>query len=188
MFAALDYAVLTRYAITLTDLWPRLIHVVADDVRARIEDANLYLDFTLMMSFLAAGLSGVAIVTTFTGAPRGAWVQALWIVLALLACWSFYRLSISVTRAFVEHIRAAVDLFRLDLLDALSIQRPAGPADEPRIWNEIELFVAQGDVPTSYVRFERYPWSVGSARIHIDWRPSRYPRKPLALFWAHRSL
>ncbi|HZC99779.1 MAG TPA: hypothetical protein VFA46_06180 [Actinomycetes bacterium] len=153
MVAALEYAVFKRYWISLTDLWPRMLHVVADDVRSRVEDANAYVDFTLMMSFLSAGTVGVALVAIDTGPARSWALRALLVALPLVASWLFYQLAMSATRAFAEHVRAAVDLFRLDLLDALSIERPRIPADEQPIWDELERFIAGADVPARYVHF-----------------------------------
>jgi hypothetical protein len=77
----------------------------------------------------------------------------LLVVAPLFGWWLFYRLAMGATRAFADHIRAAVDLFRLDLLDALSIERPDTPADEQPIWRAIDAFIIQGDVPGPSVRF-----------------------------------
>jgi hypothetical protein len=153
MTAALDYAVLKRYEISLSTLWPRLLHVVADDVRERVEDANIYLDFILMMSFLSVATSGVALTTVAIGPDRSRTLQALLVVLPLFGWWVFYLLAMGATRAFADHVRAAVDLFRLDLLDALSIERPDTPTDEQPIWRAIDGFIIQGDVPGPSVRF-----------------------------------
>lgn len=145
-----------------------------------MEDANLYLDSTLMMSFLTAGISGVAIVTAFTGPPHSAALRTPWIVLALLAWWTFYHFSMSATRAFVENIGAAVDLFRLNLLDALSIQRPVVPTGEAQIWDETELFIARRCPHFQGVIRSHHPLA-RPRRIRASRRPSRYPRKLLVL-------
>ena len=157
IIAALDYAILKRYGIALNDLWPRLTHVITDDVKSKVDEANVYLDFTLMMSFLAAVTEVIAVVAIFVGPHRPPALQGVLVAAPLLACWSFYLLSMSAAQALALHIRAAVDLFRLDLLDALSIQRPATPAIEQLLWNELEHFVSQGDVPERFVRFVKRP-------------------------------
>lgn len=153
ILAALDCAILKRYGIALNDLWPRLIHVITDDVKSRVDEANIYLDFTLMMSFLSVFTEVVAVLASFVGPQRPPALQAVLLASPLLAWWIFYLLSMSAAQALAQHIRAAVDLFRLDLLDALSVQRPATPALEQLLWDEIERFIAQGDMPEKYVRF-----------------------------------
>jgi hypothetical protein len=145
-----------RYGITLSNLWPRLIQVVPEDARVRLEDANIYLDFTVIMSSVAALLAAVSIglatwqKNSHLFYPRN--------ILVPVACFigfvAFYRLSIEATRAFGSQVQAAVDLFRLKLLDALDIKRPSTPTQEKEIWKEIHFFIEQADLPVTHVRFK----------------------------------
>ena len=53
LMSALESYPLERYGIELATLWPRLEHVVSDHARGRIDERNIYLDFTVTMSALA---------------------------------------------------------------------------------------------------------------------------------------
>jgi hypothetical protein len=145
-----------RYGITLNNLWPRLIQVVPEDARARLEDANIYLDFTLIMSVLSGLL--VTISVCFATWQKPHHLAHPWNVLVPVACFVsffvFYRLSIEATRTFGAQVQAAVDLFRLKLLDALDVERPSTPTEEKQIWKEIHFFIEQADLPTAHVRLK----------------------------------
>ena len=163
-----------RYRINLSLLWPRLRHVISDDVRLRLEDTNIYLDFTLIMSFLSFVAAVIAGITAFSGPPRN--VPSLLLPLILLGSfWLFYRLAIQAMRSFGTQIQAAVDLFRLKLLDALEIERPANLEEEQKIWEEIRSFIAQADLPQKHVRFkDRTRCAVSSSLIKSN---RNHPRR-----------
>jgi len=155
--AALEAYPFDRYGIGLSALWPRLVPILPEEVRLRIEDATTSLDFTVLISLLslaaAVGAAGIALY----GPPRDrAFEVAIPLALAL-AGWLFYRLAISATRALGVQVQATVDLFRLDLLDALEIERPSTPEQEKAIWTELRHFIAQADLPAHHVRFKQAP-------------------------------
>jgi len=142
-----------RYRIHLSLLWPRLRHVISDDVRLRLEDTNIYLDFTLIMSFLSCVAAVIAAIVAFYSPPLNVPLFLLPLIL-LGSFWLFYRLAIQATRSFGTQIQAAVDLFRLKLLDALEIERPSSLEEEQKIWDEIRSFIVQADLPQKHVRFK----------------------------------
>lgn len=152
---------LSRYGITLDDLWPRLLHVTPAESANRVDEANTYLDFTVMMSLLSLATAGVSALAAAYGPPRttlAAWLAPL---LALAGFWIFYRLAIQAARRFVLQVQAVVDLFRLHLLDALNIERPGTPQEEQPIWTELRRFVVQGEVPVQHIRFTQPAEKVG---------------------------
>jgi len=145
--AVLELHPLNRYGINLSALWPRLIHVLTEDARARIEDSKIYLDFTVLMSLFSLVTIGVAIASDFLGPNRDTWLKILLPALALLASIAFYNLAIHANRAYAVQIEAAVDLFRLKLLDALEISRPQNMAEEKRKWEQLRYFIVQAETP-----------------------------------------
>jgi len=149
---------LHRYGINLSAIWPRLMHVLPAEVRQRIEDANIYLDFTIIMSLLSFISSGVAIYSAFY-APAGRF--KITIVLLIVACfagfWLFYQLAIQATRGLGVEIQSAVDTYRLKLLDLLGLERPADAEKEMKIWTHLRYFISQGDLPTQGVRVKTVP-------------------------------
>jgi hypothetical protein len=149
---------LDRYGIDLGTLWPRLVQVIPDSARLRIEEANIYVDFTVMMTLLSFAAAVSVIVFYFSGLPWRLPHSQGWIifhlVLLLLSSWTFYHLVVQATRAFGNQICATIDLYRLKLLDALEIKRPGTLREEQDIWKKIGSFIAQADVPTEDIRFK----------------------------------
>jgi hypothetical protein len=149
MVSTLESYPMTRYGINLSEIWPRLLHVITDDVRQRVEDATIYLDFTVLTSFLllVAGIAGA--VEAFLGPPRQSGLHVLVTTSFFLGCWLLYRLAIQATRSLSLQMQAAVDLFRLDLLTAMHIWFPNDPFEEKDVWIEVKRFIAQGELPSN---------------------------------------
>ncbi|HEV2834998.1 MAG TPA: hypothetical protein VGW58_06760 [Pyrinomonadaceae bacterium] len=144
---------LHRYGINLSAIWPRLMHVLPPEARQRIEDANIYLDFTIIMSLLSFISASVAIYSTFYApAGRSTFTKVVLIVACFAGFWAFYKLAIQATRGFGVEVQSAVDTYRLKLLDLLGLERPADAEKERRIWTHLRYFYSQGDLPTEGVR------------------------------------
>jgi len=144
---------LKRYGINLSAIWPRLMHVLPPEARQRLEDANIYIDFTVIMSVLAFISGGAAIYSAFHGPyGRGPITRVLLIFSCLVAFWAFYQLAIQATRAFGVEVQSAVDAYRLKLLDLFGLQRPSCAEEELRIWRDLRYFISQGDLPKEGVR------------------------------------
>lgn len=164
---------LNRYGINLSALWPRLMHVITEDARLRIEEANIYLDFTVLMSLLSLSAAVIAGIAAFYGPSRSLALRIFLPLFFLLSSWLFYHLAIQATQAFGIQIQAAVDLFRLKLLDALEIERPETPAEEQAIWREMHYFIAQAELPKEHVRFKE-----------AEKTPGEQKDKPVPSFWS----
>jgi hypothetical protein len=153
--SVLELYPLDRYGIPLNALWPRLLHVIPEDFRKRIEEANIYMDFTLFMALLAAVAAPVPVILLLTGQSSLTVVGSVGITVGLLAAARiFYQLTISAFRAYAVQVQAAVDLFRLKLLDALELERPRTPEAEKALWTELRLFWIQTDLPKEQVQFK----------------------------------
>jgi hypothetical protein len=63
-----------------------------------------------------------------------------WLVLAWLA----YRAAVAAAVAYGEGIRAAVDLHRFTLLEALHLPLPATPEEERELNRRLSRFLLQG--------------------------------------------
>jgi hypothetical protein len=144
-----------RYGIYLSEIWPRLYHVLAKDVRRRLDEANIYLDFTVLASLLSIVAAVIACYSAFfTADDRVLLLRILLPVIFLSGAWLFYHLAIQAMRGLGVEVQSAVDLFRLKLLDALSIERPRTPADERKIWSEMQAFITQAIPPHVHIRLE----------------------------------
>ncbi|HEV8430071.1 MAG TPA: hypothetical protein VGQ41_19370 [Pyrinomonadaceae bacterium] len=147
---------LHRYGINLSAIWPRLMHVLPVEARQRIEEANIYLDFTLIMSLLSFISGGVAIYSAFySPSGRSKITTVLLIGACFIGFWSFYQLAIQATRGFGVEVQSAVDTYRLKLLDLLGLERPVDAENEKKIWTHLRYFISQGDLPTEGVRLTK---------------------------------
>ena len=153
VMSGLDAGMLNRYGINLGVIWPRLVHVVPAESRSHVDDANIYLDFSVIMSFLSLLTAGVAGVALRYGEPRDTILGVVAIVLSVAFFLLFYRLSILAARTFAAQIWAVVDLFRLKLLDALDLERPDAPSTEKETWTDLRRFIVQAE-PTTSLRFK----------------------------------
>jgi hypothetical protein len=163
---------LDRYGIELSELWPRIKEVIPKETCARVEEANIYLDFTVLMSLCALLGALLAVGAALWGPDRPLGVRIV-LPLALLAgFWLFYQLAIRATLAFGMQVNAAVDLYRFKLLDALSVQRPKTVAEERERWQALRQFLVEGIDPGDELQFKgdgsKPPAEPASAPAHPD--------------------
>jgi hypothetical protein len=136
----------TRYNLNLDIFWSRLQRSIRKDdgSYAAIQDSKTLLDFLIVSSWL-------------TGAFGVLWTLALlvagydWVVFVgvglgwPIAAYAWYRVAVEQYRAFADLLRAAVDIFRFNLLADLRIAPPADLDDERYLWDELNRTTALGD-------------------------------------------
>jgi hypothetical protein len=127
------------YGLDAVVAWPRLYPLLSDPVRAVVDGQRDALDVNARFCsvFAAAAVISAALLATY-----GWWllVAAGWLVLAWLA----YRAAVAAAIAYGESIRAAVDLHRFTLLEALHLPLPATPAEERELNARLSRFLLQG--------------------------------------------
>lgn len=137
---------MSRYAINLDPFWSRLQKIVQGDDKfyASLLDAKTQLDFLISLFWLTVIFTAI-------------WVPALLylrqsIVLFLVVGIAgpvlslfWYKIALQNYRAFADILRTSVDLYRLDLLNALHIRLPAGTEHERRVWRELNQIIGYGD-------------------------------------------
>jgi hypothetical protein len=126
-----------RYGLDLNVALPRIIPLMSPSVLAELSDRRNQLDAAVRISVAA----GVATMITIGMLLR----DGPWLFLALatyLLCWASYQAAIAAARGFSIILAAAVDLYHLQLFDALSLKRPAG----------IEEEIARNTVLTDFLR------------------------------------
>jgi hypothetical protein len=148
---------LERYGIALSDLWPRLKAVIPKETADRIDEANIYLDFTVLMSFLSLAAACSAVAAAFYSLERPLLLRILTPVGLLLLAWLFYHLAIEATRAFGVQLQVAVDIHRFKVLDALGLPRPKSPAEEQKVWTALRYFIVQADPLPEEFHFKDEP-------------------------------
>jgi len=141
--SAEDYPV-TAYGMDVVFWWPRLWLLLPGAVQNSIEDA-----FTSLLTLLNLGtLTGIVGVGggIYLLWERIVWWQSLAVILAgALLAWVAYRAAVAQARSYGQHIRAAVDLHRFDLLKALHQPLPATPRDERILWGWLAAWLYNQD-------------------------------------------
>ena len=126
-----------RYGIDAVFFWPRLIAVVPDAARGDLSDARASMALLLNVSTLAF-LLGVGSFAALAAAMLNP-AAAFWacgaggLVLAALA----YRSALAPGRIYAELVRAAFDLYRVDLLKQLNFGLPDNLDEERALWQSL---------------------------------------------------
>jgi hypothetical protein len=143
-----------RYSIDAVPLWGRLIHVIPEDGMAKIDEANNQCLFLLNAALLASVFAILCLVTSvYQGIML--WAKAynllsvtVYIVLAILAsgvAWLFYEASLLNVSQYGNMIRAAYDLYRFNLLEALHLKMPNTLKEEKVLWRRLSYFMVGND-------------------------------------------
>jgi hypothetical protein len=142
--AAEDYPI-TTYGMDAVFWWPRLIPLLPEAVQKGIEDALTPLLALLNLATLI-GLVAVGGAIHLWQNQMGGWqgpiaVLIVGLLLARLSCLG----AVAQARGYGQHIRAAVDLYRFDLLKALHQSLPASPQEERALWNQLAAWLYNQD-------------------------------------------
>ncbi len=107
------------YGLDAVVVWPRLYPLLADALRALVDDRRDQLDLAsrLTVVFGAAALASFGLLVRY-----GWWLAVPAGCLAL--SWLAYRGAVAAAVAYGEQMRAAIDLQRFDLLRALHVPLP----------------------------------------------------------------
>jgi hypothetical protein len=139
--SAEDHAV-ERYQINAVVVWPRLYVLLPDRFIAAVAAAKTPLD---LMAALAALASLFAITGTAAAAAWLPWYAALACFAGgALIAWLGYEGAVQAARPYGQLLRAAFDVHRGLLLDAMQWDRPPSYAAERRQWEQISHLWYQG--------------------------------------------
>jgi hypothetical protein len=135
-----------RYRMEAEIFWPRLRRVIPAEYFELVREPRILLDFSLAMATLGAAYALLALLA-------GPWLwykPSFWLPLAaagLLVSYFFYRLGVGAAQQLGEMIRSSFDLFRLDLMTALSRPHPATFLAEQKQWEELSRVAVYGTAP-----------------------------------------
>jgi hypothetical protein len=134
--------------------WPRLWPLLPDNVRNEVDDSLV--PIVALLNF-----SSLIIVVAIIGSVylwkedlnwqiplEQVWMVHVWPVLligGLLLAWISYRAAVSQAQAYGEKIRAAIDLYRFDLLKALHQPLPETLNEEIALWDRLILWLYTND-------------------------------------------
>jgi hypothetical protein len=108
-----------RYGLDISLVIPRLVPLIAPDIRERLADRRNQLDAAarLCVANLVAVVVSVGLLL-----PTGDW---LYVPLLLFAvAWACYRASVAAAQGYCVEMAAAVDLYHRQLWHALALQPP----------------------------------------------------------------
>ena len=124
----------TRYRMNIDLFWTRLQKVMKDDpFHTVLRDAKTQLDCLVALVWFA--LMTVAVWVPLL-ALQGHDMR-LYLAVAVagpVAAAALYRLALQNYRAFADLVRAAIDLYRLELLKELKLAQPDTAASEAELW------------------------------------------------------
>jgi hypothetical protein len=109
-------------------MWPRLYFILPADALEKIAEHRNQLDISVRLS-LSLGVGSIA--TTVLVLPYPAW-WAVPVAFALMS-WFAYKSAVSAATAYGVVVAAAVDVYRLKLLQALRIKMPKDTEEEREI-------------------------------------------------------
>ncbi len=136
-----------RYGLDSVRLWPRLYHLLPDPLQSSMSEARASMEFLLVIAFLSSLYVPLAsIYLIVVGGPLP-WFLADLVggaTLAIVAYWG----SLTPAAVYGNHIRAAVDLHRLELLEAMRVPVPATVDEERRVWDGVTRLLERGGEPS----------------------------------------
>jgi hypothetical protein len=144
-WAVMEEYPLVRYGMDGMFFWPYLRTVLMkhnSDLLAQIDNQKLLIDVVMHFALVTGvvGLEGLVL-----GLVRS---QPSLLVLALGAAvvfWLFYQAGVSYARTMGMLVGQSYDLYRLHLLDAFGLARPADLDEEYWVWMRLNAFLRRGD-------------------------------------------
>jgi hypothetical protein len=150
------------YNIDPITAWPRLVAVLPDSYRDAIADAENNFRFVLNMSLVFA-VFGV----------ESLWLRPAMPSLLLLGCACLVASALAYLAAcqsaagWGEHVRAAFDMYRLDVLKQFGVYLPPTPMtleQERRIWGQVQNPMFYVRDPDETVRFLPKSWEASDVQ------------------------
>jgi hypothetical protein len=127
-----------RYGIDAVVIWPRVRLLLPEAAADGLLESQTALESLLLLRTLATLFGIIApVALVLAGAP---WSLILASLLAWLVSWISHRSALQAAMEYADQIRAAFDLYRLELLKHLHIDVPADLAAERIVWDDLTQF------------------------------------------------
>jgi len=144
-----------RYGLDARTVWPRLYTVLPDPFLVSFAQAATAMQTGVMVSFLGAVFTvvgGALAVTVLPGAGAAycVWGGALVAVLG-------YRWTVQAARPYAQLVRAAFDVHRFLLIEAMRLRLPTSPAEEKAQWDQLANLWYRGGPDYDRIQDLRYP-------------------------------
>lgn len=155
-----------RYGFDGVHFWPRLVYVIPAEYRVSIDAVRNELSFLVNMSMLSAVFALLCIpaifysmweINTVQLGPsaylqflKQVWPYFVAMTVGLISSVFFYNASLFSVGSFGLVIRSSYDLFRLDLLKKLGLERPKDSTEEHSIWYKLNELIVLGNHSLTY--------------------------------------
>lgn len=138
-----------RYGMDAVVLWPRLHALLPKEFLDNLLGAKTGMVFMLMMSLYSFAFAVIACawLMLFTSS----WVLFLICTLGVPFSWLCYKNALHGASLYGEMIKAAFDLHRWKLLEALHLKRPASYDEETQLWDDVTRLFYRSEPPTAAV-------------------------------------
>jgi hypothetical protein len=139
----------TRYGLDGIEIWPRIATMLSESERAEVEDVTTDMAFWINSLFVTV-VAGVLLFAEHlwqrpSGIVATAGVElAVVVTVAALAAW-MYRQTIGAAIRWGYPVRAAFDVHRMEVYDALGVIRPLNASDDATNGEAVNTLLAFGD-------------------------------------------
>jgi hypothetical protein len=176
-----------RYGIQAIPTWPRLVQTLAAEKAVPIDDAKSAFDFMLNCSVLSA-VTGALLTAVglsndhpFRVASGVEWLP--WTASFSILSYLFYLGAINRAAAWGTQVKAAFDLNRLPLLEAMGYKTEiSGPEEERTFWEELSYELVFPNTPN----LPKIPYRSGQSTLTV--RPVATILAELTGVAVHRQL
>jgi hypothetical protein len=140
-----------RFGLDSELFWLRMLKLARADKEfyPLLDDAKTQLDFAVVVTVLLGLTVLIWLPLSLLFAPT-VWPYVLVTVICLPAVPIFYRIVLQAYVTYAEIVRAAVDLYRFDMLKALHIPLPKDLTAEKETWLKLGRLAAGGRVELKY--------------------------------------
>jgi hypothetical protein len=126
----------SRYGLDAIVVWPHLWLTLPSDARSDITAARAPLDRSVAAIIWGTGLWPLVVLTPWAALPA---------VLVPVLVYRFWTVPSSVT--YADLVRAAFDVYRLNVYEAFRLPVPADPGEEQMLGRQLTRFVISGRTP-----------------------------------------
>ncbi|MDL1944934.1 hypothetical protein FBQ99_21620 [Chloroflexi bacterium CFX2] len=159
-----------RYGFDGVHFYPRLMQVIPVEYKLNIDTARNELSFLANMSILSVFFSFLCMFAIFismsmvngAGTDPAIFIEFSGTVMRYLtaaavgfiSCGFFYNASIFSVNSFGLMIRSSFDLFRMDLLKKLGLERPKDSEEEFNTWQVLNELIVLGSHSLSFKKLD----------------------------------
>lgn len=144
-WAVMEEYPLARYGIDSAVFWPYIRVVMGDrnpDLLEQIDNQKLLIDIAINLALVALILIAEGLIF---GLVTLHWQLLLLALICAALFWAFYRAGVNYALTLGSLVSQSFDLYRLDVLDAFDLERPADLEDEYWVWTRLAAFLRRGE-------------------------------------------